>query len=150
VDVLALIHGEEVRPGVFAEVAQARGDRLEEWSTAWDEPLPRPLDAYDPLLGPLPERFDAFQWHYYTHDLPDGAVELARSPVCTQAYRLGDRVWGVQFHPEVTAAQVDSWIEDEQEIDGEALRTETAGRIEAWNGLGRDLCGRFLDLSADR
>ena len=106
--------------------------------------------ADDPLLGPLPARFDAFQWHYYTHDLPDGAVELARSSVCTQAYRLGDRVWGVQFHPEVTAAQVDSWIEDEQEIDGEALRTETAGRIEAWNGLGRDLCGRFLDLSADR
>ena len=49
-DVLALIHGEEVRPGVFAEVADERGDRLEEWSTVWDEPLPRPLDAYDAVL----------------------------------------------------------------------------------------------------
>ena len=30
-----------------------------------------------PVAAALPERFDAFEWHHYTHDLPDGAVELA-------------------------------------------------------------------------
>ncbi len=38
------------------------------------------------------------------YGLPEGAVELARSAACTQAFRLGDACWGVQFHPEVTAA----------------------------------------------
>ncbi len=46
----------------------------------------------DPVVGALPERFDAFQWHHYTHTLPAGAVELARSAVCTQAYRVEKRV----------------------------------------------------------
>ena len=56
-----------------------------------------------------PERFDAFEWHHYTHTLPAGAVELARSRVCTQAFRLGN-AWGVQFHPEVRAEQVEEWL----------------------------------------
>jgi GMP synthase (glutamine-hydrolysing) len=40
--------------------------------------------ADDPVLGRLPQRFDAFQWHYYTYGVPACAVELARSEVCTQ------------------------------------------------------------------
>ncbi|HSP72412.1 MAG TPA: hypothetical protein VLN26_08585, partial [Gaiellaceae bacterium] len=102
----------------------------------------------DPLLGPLPRRFEAFQWHSYTYDLPPGAVEIARSPVCSQAFRLGDRAWGVQFHPEVTAAQIESWLADpgDPAPDPERLRRETAGRIEAWNELGRALCRRFLEV----
>ena len=37
---------------------------------------------------------------------PTGAVELARSSVCSQAFRLGDRAWGVQFHPEIRLEQI--------------------------------------------
>ena len=29
-------------------------------------------------------------------------TELARSAVCTQAFRVGERAWGIQFHAEVT------------------------------------------------
>ena len=72
--------------------------------------------AEDPVLGaPARQRFEAFQWHYYTYGVPAGAVELARSAVCTQAFRLGDSAWGVQFHPEVTLAQVESWVDEEDE-----------------------------------
>jgi GMP synthase (glutamine-hydrolysing) len=101
--------------------------------------------AADPVAAALPARFDAFQWHHYTHDLPDGAVELARSPVCTQAFRLG-RAWGVQFHPEVRAEQVESWLaEDPDDVaDPAALRAETRQRIDGWNVLGRRLCSAFL------
>lgn len=104
--------------------------------------------AGDPVLGGLPRRFDAFQWHFYTHGLPAGAVELARSPVCTQAFRLGARVWGIQFHAEITAAQVESWIEEEPDVPPPGLADETRARIAAWNTLGRGLCGAFLGLAA--
>ena len=33
--------------------------------------------AADPVLGAIPRRVEAFQWHYYTFELPEGAVELA-------------------------------------------------------------------------
>src|SRR5437899_12617562 len=80
--------------------------------------------AADPVVGSLPQRFEALQWHHYTYGLPAGAVELARSAVCTQAFRLGDACWGVQFHPEVTQAQLAGWLVDASDPPptAEALR----------------------------
>ena len=68
-----------------------------------------------------------------------------RSKVCLQAYRLGS-AWGVQFHPEVRAEQVESWLaEDPDDVaDPAALRAETRERIAGWNELGRRLCSAFL------
>jgi GMP synthase (glutamine-hydrolysing) len=229
VNILAVIHGDNVRAGVFAEPIAARGDELEEWSLSWGTPPPRPLDDYgavlvfggamhadheehhpwlrdenfllqrllglqvpmlgvclgaqllakaahadvgpssepeigwypvelteeardDELFGSLPERFYAFQWHSYTHGIPAGAVERARSPVCTQAFRLGDRAWGIQFHAEVTEEQIQSWAdEDESELpmSRDALVEQTRERIADWNELGRSLCASFLEV-ADR
>ena len=101
--------------------------------------------AADPVFAAQPGRFEAFQWHHYTYDLPPGAVELARSDVCTQAFRLGTAV-GIQFHAEVTEAQVGSWLaEDPADVDDAAgLRAATRERIGAWNAFGRGLCRRFL------
>jgi GMP synthase-like glutamine amidotransferase len=100
----------------------------------------------DPVMGALPREFEALQWHHYTYGMPAGAVELARSAVCTQAFRLGDACWGVQFHPEVTAAQLDSWLVDADDPppDPETLRIESRAKIGRWNELGRTLCGAFL------
>ncbi len=39
--------------------------------------------AGDPVLGGLPERFDAFQWHYYTYGTPAGAEGAARGAAGT-------------------------------------------------------------------
>jgi len=124
---------------------------------SWVGPLPEPeigwcdveltdAGSEDPVLGALPERFAALQWHHYTYGVPAGAAELARSAACSQAFRLGDRCWGVQFHPEVTAAQLDRWLEDASDPapDPERLRAETRANIGGWNELGRMLCGAFL------
>jgi GMP synthase-like glutamine amidotransferase len=102
--------------------------------------------ASDPVLSAAPDRFEAFQWHHYTYDLPRGAIELARSDSCTQAFRLGN-VIGIQFHAEVTETQVGRWLaEDPADVDdAEALREATRERIGAWNVLGRGLCRRFLE-----
>ncbi|MDX6511588.1 MAG: hypothetical protein QOE36_1092 [Gaiellaceae bacterium] len=223
-NVLAVIHGDDVRSGVFGEVIAERGHHLEEWSLGWEKPLPRPVDDYgavlvfggamhadqddrhpwlreenlflqrlidirvpvfgiclgaqllakaahasvgrasapeigwydvelteaaadDPILSALPDRFEAFQWHYYAYGLPAGAVELARSAVCSQAFRLGDQAWGVQFHPEVTDVQVARWLgEGPDEVnEPERLLAETRERIAAWNELGRRLCTAFVE-----
>ena len=105
--------------------------------------------AADPVLGPLPRSFETLQWHHYTYGLPAGAVELARSKACTQAFRLGDACWGVQFHPEVTRTQIDGWIVDTEDPppDAELMRMETPQKIDRWNELGRTLCRAFLDAA---
>ena len=130
---------------LIARAAGARVFRADEPEVGWLPVDVTEAGAEDPVASALPPRFDAFQWHHYTHDLPAGAVELARSPVCLQAYRLG-RAWGVQFHPEVRAGQVESWLaEDPDDVaDPAALRAETRERIAGWNELGRGLCSAFL------
>ncbi len=130
---------------LIARAAGATVFRSPESEVGWLPVERTDAGAADPVAGSLPERFDAFQWHHYTHDLPAGAVELARSRVCTQAFRIGN-AWGVQFHPEVRAAQVETWLsEDPDDVaDPEALLAATRERIEAWNELGRGLCSAFL------
>jgi GMP synthase (glutamine-hydrolysing) len=102
--------------------------------------------AADPVLSVLPRRFEAFQWHHYTYGVPDGAVELARSAACTQAFRFGEACWGLQFHPEVTEPQLEGWFTDPDDPppDPEALRLETRAKIGPWNELGRAICRAFL------
>ena len=101
--------------------------------------------ADDPVLGTLPRRTEAFQWHHYTYELPDRAEELARSDAATQAFRLG-RAWGIQFHAEATLAMVEDWLrEDPDDVtDPERLREQTRERIATWNDHGRRLCEAFL------
>jgi len=51
----------------------------------------------------FPDRVDVFHWHGETFDLPANAIHLARSASCmNQAFQLGKRVIGLQFHLEVT------------------------------------------------
>jgi GMP synthase-like glutamine amidotransferase len=91
-------------------LARASGARVvpnEEREVGWF-PIERVAarDAH-PLAGALPARADAFHWHGETFELPGGAVHLARSAGCeAQAFALGPRALGLQFHVEVTPAGV--------------------------------------------
>ena len=54
-----------------------------------------------------------YQWHTDVFDLPDGAVRLARSEQSeNQAFRYGERAWGLQFHPEVDAPLFAGWMQN--------------------------------------
>ncbi len=51
----------------------------------------------------FPKTCDVMHWHGETFDLPPGAVHLARSVACEhQAFQVGLRVIGLQFHLEMT------------------------------------------------
>jgi len=61
----------------------------------------------DILFEGFPETFTVFQWHGRTFDLPENAVRLAGSDnYPNQAFRIGEHVWGLQFHLETTAGHV--------------------------------------------
>jgi len=108
-------------------------------------------DGADPVLEALPGSFHAFQWHYYTFDLPPGAVQLASSAAARQAYRLGDRAWGIQFHAEVDRTMLDHWLRagrEELPKPLEEIRAETDRNLPTWNEQGRALCEAFLDEAA--
>jgi GMP synthase (glutamine-hydrolysing) len=111
--------------------------------------------ARDPVFGGLPKRFDSFQWHVYAFELPLGAVLLARTERCNQAYRAGDAAWGLQFHAEVTRDALEGWMdssrpEEDGAIDFDRLRAESDERIPRWNELGREICARFLAVAERR
>ena len=66
----------------------------------------------DPLFGGIapPETF--FHWHGETFDLPAGAEWLAYSGKCRhQAFRYGRKVYGIQFHPEITPEMIADWCQ---------------------------------------
>lgn len=71
-----------------------------------------------------------FAWHEDTFTVPAGARELARTAAGPQAFALGRSV-GLQFHPEVDAAIVRSWVDGgraqlaTERIDEHALLAET-------------------------
>ncbi len=65
----------------------------------------------DPILsgaGPTPT---VYHWHEDTFQLPAGAQLLARSLACPrQAYKLGEKTYGFQFHPEADHQLVLEWL----------------------------------------
>jgi GMP synthase (glutamine-hydrolysing) len=116
----------------------------------WFDVEVTPAGQADPVLSVLGERTTAFQWHHYTFGIPDGATELARSQVCSQAFRVGN-AWAIQFHAEVTEAMAGAWIaEDGHELPmpPDELLAETRARISAWNEQGSALCAAFLTVAA--
>jgi GMP synthase (glutamine-hydrolysing) len=61
------------------------------------------------------------QYHYELLEVPPGAVEVARSPAGPAAFRAGPHL-GVQFHPEVTPAQMEEWLGMDPELPADVDR----------------------------
>lgn len=74
------------------------------------------------LFNGIPKTFTVFEFHGDTFDLPEGATHLATSEACrNQAFSYGDKVVGLQFHPEFTGGMVSTFAEK----FGPKLRPET-------------------------
>ena len=82
----------------------------EQPEAGWLDVRPTPQAAGDALLGHLAGPTPIYQWHVDVFDLPRGAVRLAESDLSpNQAFRVGERAWGLQFHPEVDLETFDLW-----------------------------------------
>lgn len=69
--------------------------------------------ATEPWLTSCPANLHLMQWHFDTFDLPEQATLLMTNHFCKhQAYRIGDNIYGFQFHLEVTPGIVMDWLAD--------------------------------------
>jgi len=135
---------------MLARAAGAWVGPAREPEVGWFEVELTPEGRSDPVLGVLPPLIEAFQWHHYTFEIPGGATELARSNVCTQAFRVGERAWGIQFHAEVTFEMVQAWTTEDPDdlpVAPEEFLAATRARIAGWNESGRAICGAFLQTA---
>ena len=97
----------------------------------------------DPLLGPAGPKFQAMHWHGDTFDLPPEAVHLASTRAYKhQAFRVGDRAWGLQFHVELDGGLAREWatLLPRGTAPTEAQRT-------AIEKTGRGVLNRFFEMA---
>ncbi|MCV6588197.1 MAG: glutamine amidotransferase [Marinobacterium sp.] len=101
-----------------------------------------PAGQKDRLLGQLPAQFPAHLTHSQSAlTLPDNAVILA----CNhhephQAFRIGEQIWGLQFHPEFNTDVCHTYLErqqqtltelgqDVEQLHNQVQRTEAAATL---------------------
>jgi len=109
---------------------------------------------HDRLFRESPETIEVFQWHGEYFDTPPGAVNLASSDLYScQAFSIGQNVYGLLFHLEVTERMVRDWVtsfRDELDrvkeyIRPEAILERLPQRIDELNRHARRLFARFCE-----
>jgi GMP synthase-like glutamine amidotransferase len=110
----------------------------------------------DPLFSSAPAVIDALQWHgAEITRLPAHSTVLATNDACAvQAFRVGRRAWGVQFHVEVEATTVALWRAvpayrdalSHAGVDADSLASAVAGGLEAMTDVAGLLASGLLGL----
>lgn len=126
------------------------------------EPIrPTPAARGDELLSHYEDGDLVFQWHMDTFEMPAGAVPLATGDqVRNQAYRVGDRTWGVQWHFEIDRREIDMWLGSFEQADGplerswgksaQRIRDEASRLQDRHEAKGREVFTRFAGTTASR
>jgi GMP synthase-like glutamine amidotransferase len=101
------------------------------------------------LFSFFPETTTVLQWHGDTFsDLPPGAVHLADSEGCArQAFCWGTRVFGFQFHLEVTETMLEEFVRDFAQDVGQGTYVQSAAEIVGhpeYVAAGHELLAKFL------
>jgi len=110
----------------------------------------------DPVISTFAGTQRVFQWHEDGISLPEGAEHLATSPASpVQAFRFGEHAYGFQFHLEVDASLVERWLtvadnqpllaEEAGRVDPDAIRRQTARRIDELQALSRRTFSRWIE-----
>ncbi|WP_430789775.1 type 1 glutamine amidotransferase [Actinoplanes sp. G11-F43] len=109
----------------------------------------------DPLFKWVPLLPDVLQWHRdEITELPANAVLLAASSRFPhQAFRIGDRAWGLQFHIECDAAMIADWARDDADglaelgYDPEAVVLATSAALADVEEVWQPFAQRFAALA---
>jgi GMP synthase-like glutamine amidotransferase len=111
--------------------------------------------AADPVLAPLARAPAVFHLHGDTFDIPANATHLARSRLFPmQAFRIGPRAYGLQFHLEFTVETIDTVLQDPAcradlaalGCSTAAIRSATPARVRALEPIAQEVFGNFLRL----
>jgi len=103
----------------------------------------------DPLFAGLPSELIVQNSHRQSVAvLPDGARLLASNGHdANQAFALGDRAWGVQFHPEFDADIIRSYLEDRsEELQQRGVDTESLHAAARDSDHGERLLRNFVAM----
>ena len=138
---------------LLAHALGSRVYRLPRRMMSWEPLAPTPEGAGDPLMAALPAGARGLQWNEDGFDTPPGAVEIVRrtAPSC-QAFRFGDRAWGVQFHPDIDAPTLDQWYATWSALPAEAgvpvhvARAADAEHLARHRDAGEALFRAFVDV----
>lgn len=112
----------------------------------------------DELFADVPFTPTVVQWHEDAIvDLPPGAVHLASSSrYAHQAFRIGDRAWGLQFHIETPPEMVRYWgaeygrAVEEAGLDPVALAERAVEELEEVELCWRPVVERFAAIAGGR
>jgi GMP synthase-like glutamine amidotransferase len=114
---------------------------------------------HEPILDGMTPSEVVLHWHGDTFDLPSGAVRLASTLACeNQMFRFGRRAFALQFHIEVTAADIKRWVLEDAAFVLAANGPGGAGRILAdtdrymprYQQVGDRLIHQILEACSDR
>lgn len=95
---------------LIARALGARVYRNAQLEIGWERVLLTEAGRWDAVFEGIESGEMFFHWHGETFDLPEGASWLAYSEKTRhQAYRYGENVYGIQFHPEITAEMIADW-----------------------------------------
>ncbi|WP_243310672.1 type 1 glutamine amidotransferase [Fundidesulfovibrio agrisoli] len=89
-----------------------------------------PWAAGSPAFAGLPKSFMGFHWHGETFSIPRGATLLAESDACAhQAFAVGAKLVGVQFHFETTLASMEQFLAGAGDDLGQGGYVQTAEQM---------------------
>ncbi len=104
----------------------------------------------DRLFRGLPSEFMACHWHGDVFDLPTGAVPLASSELTElQAFRYGEKAWGLLFHAEMTQQIIAALVRENAEglqrvgIDGDAILAKAPDYLPRLAEITETIFGRW-------
>ena len=125
---------------LVAQVLGARVYRSREKEIGWFPVRQAPGAADSRLFAGLPEEMTVLHWHGETFDLPQGAVHLAESDVCrNQAFEIGGKVLGLQFHLEVQPEGIEDMIQHSAADLERGPAIQTGGALRASANLAQTL-----------
>ena len=144
---------------LLAHVLGADVRKNKEKEVGWCDINLTPEGLQDPLLSHFKPTEKIFQLHGDTFDIPESAVHLASSELCSgQAFRYGEKVYGLQFHLEADQAMILRWLDNprnQEEIFNthdkfsvEKIRTDTDKYVEHSTQLSHQTFHKFIDLFA--
>ncbi|MCT9166403.1 hypothetical protein B9X71_13210 [Acinetobacter baumannii] len=144
--ILGICYGHQLLAETFGGKVENRVDGVEIGTVV----ITRGLASQNDLLFKyLPIAFPAHTVHWQSvSKLPLNAILLASSQLDKHhAFRIGDRIWGVQFHPEFSEVEMNFYINEyKQDIQKEGKDTLSLLKNITFTSSARTILNRFGEI----